>query len=142
FSTISFRSLRCSSVSLGRFFPPLSASAARRAAGAKAPRRERPSANVSSFFILLFYFIVSFFFVNRPPATRRTDLLTICWLVGREGEGKGYKIFPARPCEPPASNTAATTASISMPFMQRKSIGHSRQRAGDNGCSAFTRRGR
>src|SRR5207248_151498 len=53
-SSNSFLSLRCSSVGLGRFLLPLSASAARTRAGVRPPSRETPSANVSSFFIVLF----------------------------------------------------------------------------------------
>jgi hypothetical protein len=36
------------------------------------------------------------------------------------------------------STTAATTRSTPMPFMQRKSIGHSRKKHGEHGASDFS----
>ena len=77
--------------------------------------------------------------MSHRPATRRTDLLTICWLVGRGDKKKGYKASWECGREAQALSTAAMTGSISMPFMQRKSIGHARKKHGEHGALDFNR---
>jgi hypothetical protein len=53
----------------------------------------------------------------------------------RQEKISGRKIFQQTVCK-----TASTTRSTAIPFMQRKSIGHSRKKHGAHGASDFKSR--